>query len=161
MQSVAYTRSERKVYSYCCFRSSKLAQLIHAVSHIPLSERQVIVIKERMFQAAKLADSDADITKHVNAVQDACISETTYRTVRMWKFCRSMSKVLSVRLSMESKKKARTFSFGIGWRHRTSRILSHRMFSAASRATDDDDVNARLGNVYNAALVEHGIAPEV
>jgi hypothetical protein len=149
-----YHRSPRHVYSFCCLRAKKLAMLVHATSRIPLSERQIIDIEERMFKSASVAEDDTDVTRRVNDVQDAFISETTFRTPAMWKFCRNMATVLAVRLSIESK-------LTIAERSRTARILCRRMFKAASRSTNDDDVNARLGNVYNAALAEHGIALEL
>ena len=152
-----YHLSPRRVYRFCCFRAEKLAMLVHATSRIPLPERRVIELGERMYKSASQADSDADVTRRVNDVQDAFISETHYRTPRVWKFCRSTAVKLAFRLCVESKTK----SLDLTWRFHASRSLCRRMFSAACRAVDDDDVNARIGNVYNAELVKHGIAPEI
>ena len=154
--------SERRIYDFCCLRAKKLAILIHATSRIPLSERQIIGIEERMFKTAREAISDADVTARVNGVQDAFITECTFRTPTMWKFCRNSAIQLAFRLSLESNRRKKDGrQLGTAWRLRTSRILCRRMFRVASAATDDEDVNARIGNVYNAALIEHGIAPEV
>jgi len=156
-----YFRSERHVYGFCRLRAKKLAMLIHATNRIPLSEKQVIDIEERMFREAIQATSDANVTERVNGVQDAFISETTYRTPSMWKFCRSSAVNLAFRLSLESKKRRGGPPFGIIWRARAARSLCRRMFKVASKATNGEDVNARIGNVYNAALAEHGIAVDV
>ena len=154
---MSYQHSERLVYSFCCLRAKKLGMLIHATTRIPLSERHVIEIEERMFKSAIQADNEADVTERVNNVQDAFISETSFRTLSMWKFCRCMATTLALRLSVESTKK---HSRSIAWCIHTSRILCRRMFKVASCATNDDDVNARIGNVYNAALIRHGIEAE-
>ena len=150
--------SERLVYSFCCRRAQKLGMLIYATTRIPLSERQIIEIEERMFKSAIEANREEDVTERVNNVQDAFISETSFRTPSMWNFCRTTAITLAFRLSVESTKKK---SHSLAWRLRVSRILCRRMFKVASRATNDDDVNARIGNVYNAALVRHGIAADV
>jgi hypothetical protein len=150
--------SEHLVYSFCCRRAKKLGMLIYSTTRIPLSERQIIEIEERMFKSAIQANSEEDVTECVYNVQDAFISETSFRTPSIWKFCRTMAITLAFRLSVETTRKN---SRSIAWRLRISRILCRRMFKVASRATNDDDVNARIGNVYNAALVEHGIEAEV
>jgi hypothetical protein len=154
-----YYKSSKYVYSFCCSRADKLAMLVHASSRIPLSERQVIELTDRMYKSATQAVSDADVTQRVNAVEDAFVSEIPFRTPRMWKFCRSVAVKLAFRLCVESKTK--NGKLGLAWRLRTSRSLCRRMFSVACRASDEIDVNARIGNVYNAELVKHGIAPEV
>jgi hypothetical protein len=112
-----------------------------------------------MYMAAKEATSDADVTERVNNVQDNYIAEVQFRTPGMWKFCRSSATQLAFRLSLESNH--RKGRLGIAWRLRKRRALSIAMFRAIRGATDDNDVNARIGNVYNAALIEHGILPEV
>jgi hypothetical protein len=144
------------VYSFCRLRAKKLAMLVHATSGIPLSDKLIVGIEERMFRNANFAVDDDDVTKRVNDVQDAFISETHFRTLAMWKFCRKMAVTLAFRLGLESKMAKRKNT--LLWRIRTSRSLCRRMFRVASRAANDDDANARIGNVYNAALVEHGIA---
>jgi hypothetical protein len=141
------------VYSFCRMRAQKLATLVYATSHIPLPNRMIVEIEERMFRNASFAVDDNDVTRRVNDVQDAFISETHFRTLAMWRFCRKTAITLAVRLGMESKKARNT----VAWRMRTTRSLCRRMFRVASRAANDDDANARIGNVYNAALVEHGI----
>jgi hypothetical protein len=154
-------RTERRVYSFCCLRANKLAMLIHATSHIPLTERQTIRVTERMYMAAKEAVSDADVTARVNDVQDNYISEVQFRTPGMWKFCRSSATLLAYRLSLESNQRKGRLQLDIAWRLRKRHALSIAMFKAVRGAADDNDVNARIGNVYNAALIEHGIPPEV
>ena len=155
-------RSTHRVYEFCCYRAKRLASLIHATSHIPLTERQIVCMEERMYKAAREATSDDEVTVKVNGVQDAFVSECHFRTPRMWNFCKGSAIQLAFRLSLEyeqCKKNGRQLS--IAWRRRTSRRLRIRMFSAACSAANDTDVNARIGNVHNAVLIEHGIAPDV
>jgi hypothetical protein len=150
--------SARLINSYCCFRAKRLAMLVHATTRIPLSERQIISVEERMQDSAIEATSEDDVTNRVNAVQDAFLTEIQFRTPGMWKFCRKISIVTAFRLSLESKKKKTPSSFGIAWRSRVANALCRRMFKLAARSADDADVNARLDEACNAVLREHGIA---
>ena len=145
---------DRLVLSYCRRRAEKLGMLVHATTRIPLSERRIIEIEERMFKSAMQAKSEEEVTERVNSVQDDLISETSYRTPSTWKFCHGTATMLAMRLSVAK-------SHSLAWRLRTSRILCRRMFRVASSAASKEDADARIGNVYNAALVRHGIAADV
>jgi hypothetical protein len=147
------------VHRYCEMRAERLATLIHATSRIPLSERQLIALEDRMIERASQATSNDDVTVRVNAVQDEFADSIPYRSPRMWKFCHQAATMLAMRLSLESTKPNRASAFDLRWRHRTAAALCRRMFRAAARATDDADVNARLRTLYNEALTKHGIAP--
>jgi hypothetical protein len=153
-----YHRSSFHVQKFCELRAERLATLIHATTRIPLSERQLIALEDRMIARASEATSNEDVTARVNAVQDEFADSISFRSPRMWKLCRQTAMLLAMRLSLESTKPGRA-SFGIRWRHHTASALCRRMFRAASRATDDDDANARLQKLYDEALSEHGIAP--
>jgi hypothetical protein len=138
-------------------RAQRLATQIYATSRIPLSERQLIALEDRMIERASQATSNEDVTVRVDAMQDEFANSIPYRTPRMWKFCHHTAVLLAMRLSLESTKPERASSFDLKWRGRTSNALCRRMFRAAARATDDADVNARLRKLYNEALAEHGI----
>ena len=152
-----FYRSSFYVRRFCEMRAKRLATQIHATSRIPLSERQLIALEDRMIERASQATSNDDVTVRVDAMQDEFANSIPYRSPRMWKFCHQTAVLLAMRLSIESTKPERAASFDLQWRSRTSNALCRRMFRAAARATNDADVSARMRKLYNETLAEHGI----
>lgn len=140
---------EDKINHFCNNRAARLATLIHAITRIPLGKGLKAEVKQRMFDSAILAENDDDITARVNAAQDDFMKDISFRTPTMWKFCRSASIQLAMRLSGGK---------SVAWRMRTTKTLCRRLFRHASRSVDDEDVDNRIDEVFDAVLIEYGLA---
>ena len=155
---IPYYRSAVYVQKFCRMRAHRFAMLIHATTRIPFSEPQVDQLEERMLDRAQGATSNDNVTELVNAAEDDCAKGIQFRTPRMWKFCHSTALMLVTRLCVQSKRKGSIRRFGrIAWRRDMVRYLTRRMFSVAARASDADEINTRLGALYDETLAEHGI----
>ena len=149
--SLNYHLSPALIKSFCIRRSEQIAREIHAFTRFPLRETQVTRLEERMFDNAKRATSDEDVTRLVTDVEDAFIQEIRYRTPRMWKFCREVATLLAMQLNMEPRNRGRP----LAWRLRMIRILRRRMFRTVMDAKDDDEVNRRMQAIEEAVMAEY------
>jgi hypothetical protein len=139
----------RLIQTFCTMRAERVAREVHAYTRIPLRERQLVSLENRMLETALGATSDDDVTARVDAAQDAFAESIAYRTPRMWKHCRTTATLLVMRISLVAMK-------GIGWRAHMVRVMTQRMFRSVVGARDDEEVNRRLKAVYDAALLMYG-----
>ena len=151
--SLPLTRYHEILEIYCAARSKQMALEIHAHTRIPLRKATVEALNVKMLQSAMQATDDDDVTVRVNEVQDAFVEGIKYRTPRMWRFCHKMAIVMAMRLHVTAKKSIKRR--GIAWRAHMTRVLRQRFFKQVVEARNDDDVNDRLGVVYDAMLAAY------
>ena len=142
--------------AYCAKWAHRIALTIYGARMVTVPPAGVKRFALRLYRSAKGAASEDEINDAMLKVQNAILSEYTYHSVRMWKFCNGTVIRLFFQLAIQHS--------WVKFEEFPRLEFQRRLFGVLRRASDDADVNARVDafftqvhGEYRTVIVSHSL----
>jgi hypothetical protein len=135
--------------AYCAKWAHRIALAIYGARMVTVPPAGVKRFAMRLYRSAKGATSEDELNDAMLQVQIAILSEYTYHSIRMWKFCDGAVIRLFFQLAIQHS--------WVRFENFPRRSFQKRLFGVLRKASDDADVNARVDAFFTRVHGEYTI----